>query len=155
MNEGMCFLLTKCLSPAEEKCSSYSVNSNIHWASGFPWSLVSLDSVLHLPLRAAFPKHFYHSKVPGRTLTTASRKVTAVVPRAAAPAKDLVSSTYKKMESWHWPDPKCLVCDWTQDWFWGMLRETKSNCAASVVEERLGETFPVSTAENIIPLDKS
>lgn len=58
MSEGICFLLTKCLFPAEEGCSRYSVNSNIHWASVFPWSLISFDSVLYYTLESGFPKTF-------------------------------------------------------------------------------------------------
>lgn len=43
-------------------------------------------------LRVAFPKHLRHGKVPVRILKSTNMKVSAVVPRAAAPAEDITLS---------------------------------------------------------------
>lgn len=69
--------------PAEGRCSRYSVSSNIHWANGFPWPLISFDSYI-VPSRAAFPF------LPRQGHKSASRKISAAVPRAA---RELISST--------------------------------------------------------------
>lgn len=55
-----------------------------------------------------------------------------------------------QLESWHQPNAEGLDCAWTQGSFW----DTKSNCAASVTEERLRETFPDSNIGNITHLNK-
>lgn len=93
-----------------------SVNSSAHWISGFLWSFISVsfDSFILCPWEKLSRSISTMAKIPGRTLTSASRKVTAVVPKAV---KDLISPTCTNGQLDH-SNSWCLVCPWSQGWLW-------------------------------------
>lgn len=130
------FLLTKCLSAAEERCSRYSVNSNTHWASGCLWCLISFDCLILCPWEQLSQSILAMARYQWGRLEVPAGRLLQLSPEQLHQPRTSFNPP-AQTDSWHWPNAKCLGCPCTQGWLRGMLRGTKSNCAASVLEERL------------------